>query len=291
MKLLVSFASVLCILLPAVQAAAQKGGRTCQYDLECGPTQSCNDYGRCISRGVVDGHVESAEDECGTDRRCRLDRLARKNAARRHAKTIREEEQVRDILAEEEEERLKERPRLKDPLSADLRISRLGASGAHIGYVFFGRLQPEFEFIWSSLYAYTPSGEDGAAGLDGYHDGWFFRFGATYFLLESWFSPYLSAGFQLGTGQFQSYSYDLDFDFVGSSNLDTKFHAAEVGGGMDLQFAFGMHTRLGLAYRPLIYNQARYGPGSYDPTTRQGLARWYKQAAGVDIIWLIGWAI
>jgi len=281
-----------CMICCTVKAAAQEaGGRTCQYDLECGPTQSCNEFGRCVGRGVVDGGSQpSADDECGGDRRCRLDRLARKNSARRHATTIREEQQVRSILEEQEKERLEAFPRLKDPLSADLRISRLGATGAHVGYVFFGRLQPEFEFLWSDLYVYVPADADFAAGIDGYHEGWFFRFGATYFLLESWFSPYVSGGFQLGTGSFQAYSFD--FDFVGTqTNLQTKFHAGEFGAGMDLQFAFGMHTRLGLAYRPLIYNQARHGPGSYDPVTQQGLARWFRQSAGVDLIWLLGWAI
>ena len=274
------------LLMLASPLVAQEGGRTCQYDLECGGANYCNDRGRCVPRGTIGQPTdESAGDECGADRRCRIDRLERRNKAARHAKIIEEEKYVQTILANEEEERLKKFPRLADPLSGDIRISRLGPLGLHAGYTFFGHLQAELDVAYSDLYVYVPA--DGGGGeVSGYHQGTFLRGGASYFLLESWFSPYLSAGFQFGTGRFRNDSF-----FFGGNGTTTEFHAADFGGGVDVQFGFGLHTRLGLAYRPLIYNQARIGPGQYDVVAQQGLARWYDEAVRIDVVWLLGWAI
>ncbi len=285
--MIVRIAILLAVLAAPATAAAQSGGRTCQYDLECDVGEACNERGRCVARGDV-GDGEGAADECGSDRRCRIDRLKRKNNARRHAELIEEERQVRRMIEEAEEERLSNFPRLDKPLSGGLRVSRLGALGVHLGYVIAGHIQPEFEFAYSDL-SVLVTAEGNAAALDGFHEGWWFKGGASYFLLESWFSPYLAAGFVFGTGRY--YSYDFGFFDSAGSDLGTRFHAGEIGGGIDMQFEFGLHTRLGLAYRPLIYNQARIGPGQYDPSTRQGLANWFQEAAAIDVIWLIGWAI
>lgn len=288
-----AFVILLVAMLQAAPAAAE-GGRTCQYDLECGVAESCSDQGRCVARGSVGGGgtAEQDSDECGPDRRCRLDRLERRNKARRHARTLREEQQVKRLIEEQEKHRLDESPRLKNPFSAALRVSRLGPIGAHLGYVFAGRIQPAFEFTYSpNLYTYAPT-TSSSLGISGDLEAWWFRAGVAYFLLDSWFSPYLSAGFQVGLGRFYNYNYDysLGYDDFGSQT-QARFHAGEIGGGFDLQFKFGLQTRLGVVYRPLIYNQARTGPGQYDPQTRQGLADWYKRGAAVDVIWLIGWAI
>lgn len=280
-------AVLFAVMMVPVTVAAQSGGRTCQYDLECGVGQACNEEGRCAMRGDV-GEDEGADDECGTDRRCRIDRLKRKNDARRHADNIEEERQVRRMIEEAEDERLENFPRLDKPLSGDLRVSRLGALGVHLGYIFAGHIQPEFEFAYSSLSVFAPA-EGSSSGLDGFHDGWWFKLGAAYFLLESWFSPYIAGGFVLGTGRY--YSYDFGFFDSSGADLGTRYHAGEIGGGIDMQFKFGLHTRLGIAYRPLIYNQARIGPGQYDPSTRQGLASWFNDAVAIDVVWLLGWAI
>ncbi len=269
----------------AGQEAEPQGMRACSYDLECGPTASCSPRGRCVPHGQLETG-ESSTEECGNDRRCRIDRLKRKKRAERHLKTVEEERWAREQIEEQQREIMKAKPRLADPISADIRVSRLGVLGLHAGYVFGGRFQPEFEFTHLPYrYVFTR----GDASIDGNLTAWFLRGGVSYFLLDTPFSPYLTAGFQYGTGRFETYSFDTGFDFT-SNGTQVKFHAAEVGGGVDLQFGFGMHTRLGAVYRPLIYNQARNGPGSYDPFTRDGLESWYKQAASIDVVWLLGWA-
>lgn len=277
---LFGFVVFLVCFLPA-GLAAQQSGRTCQYDLECPATYSCNEQGQCVQRGYIE--QAPADDECGQDRRCRIDRLKRRNQARRHQQIIEEERQVQRLLDRREEERLDDSPRLKSPVVADLRVSRLGPLGVHAGYTLFGHLQPELSLGYSSLNVFT----SGTTSLSGDFSGWWFEFGASYFLLENWFSPYLSAGFLLMNGEFDSFSGGFVVDFARPRAI---FHAGAVGGGIDLQLGFGLNTRLGMVYRPLIYNQARIGPGQYDPQTRQGLADWFNQAARIDVIWLLGWA-
>ena len=272
-----------------------QGGRTCQYDLECSVAEACSDAGVCVRRGSIDTprSGEQSADECGADRRCRLDRLKRKNRAKRHAKTMGEERRVRRLIEDQEQERLEQRPRENKPLSASIRISRLGPIGLHAGYIFLGRIQPTFEFTYSpDLFVWAPATAD-SFGISGDLEAWWFRGGLSYFLLDSWFSPYLTAGFQVGTGSYDTDNYDFDVDFSGGfgTELRSRFHAGEFGGGFDMQFKFGLQTRLGVVYRPLIYNQARTGPGQYDPQTRQGLAEWYQRGAAVDVVWLLGWAI
>ncbi len=270
--------------------AAQPSGRTCQYDLECGVGEACGDTGICVARGALASNGDAAADDCGADRRCRIDRLKRRNQATRHARTLQEERNVERMLDDAHKQRLAEYPRLKNPLTLALRVSRLGGIGAHVGYTFLGRIQPNLELAYSpSLYVWTP-GTGTSPGINGNLQEWWIRAGAAYFLLESWFSPYVSAGFQVGLGKFDNYSFDFDFVDFGNQT-QSIFHAGEFGGGFDMQFKFGLHTRLGVVYRPLIYNQARTGPGQYDPQSRQGLADWYKRGAAVDVIWLLGWAI
>lgn len=285
-----AFALFLALVLFAGPVYAQ-GGRTCEYDLECPAGQACNEMGICMPRGSVGRPTaeESADDACGEDRRCRIDRLKRKNKAQRHARIISEERQVQNMLEQERKKALDDKPRLKDPWSVAVRMSRLGPIGMHGGYTFLGRIHPEFEFTYSpNLYIFAPGSSD-SAGISGDFEGWWFRGGLSYFLLDSWFSPYLTAGFQVGVGSFYNFSSGFDFADFGTE-VGSRFHAGEFGGGFDMQFKFGLQTRLGVVYRPLVYNQARIGPGQYDPQTRQGLADWYKRGAAVDVVWLLGWA-
>lgn len=290
MKPTITLTTVALILLAASTAAAQ--GRTCQYDLECGVGQACNDDGQCVARGGAGSPstARSAEEACGDDRRCRLDRLKRKNEARRHADLIDEERYVQRMLDEREKKRLEDHPREAAPWSAALRVSRLGPLGLHGGFTIVGRLQPAFEFTWApDLTLWAPTTAE-SNGVNGKLAGFFARAGIAYFLLDDWFSPYLSGGFQIGNGRFEDWNAPWDGFGGFGRRIQARFHAAEVGGGFDMQFKFGLNTRLGLVYRPLVYNQARIGPGQYDPVLRQGLADWYRRGASVDVVWLLGWA-
>ena len=197
---------------------------------------------------------------------------------------------MQQMLADEQKQTLKQHPRRKDPIAIAFRVSTLGALGLFAGYTFAERVQPSFEFAYSDTHnVYAPS-KNGTPEIDGWFQGWWFRGGLQLFLLDGWFTPVVGAGMQVGTGEFSSFGGFGGLDFFGGSDMQARFHAAEATVGFDMQLQFGAWTRLSAAYRPLIWNQARTGPGSYDPIARDGLANWYRRSKAFDVIWLLGWA-
>jgi len=280
-----------------VGPASAFAARGCQYDIQCSQGQVCADGVCRDSRQRVAKKYESAEDACGNDRRCRIDRLARRNRARRHVKVLDEERWVRKLIDEERDERLKDFPRKKDPVGADLRISRLGPVGVTAGYVFGGHFRPEASFVFNSANIYQHDYDGSGSTLDGTQETFWFDLAATYFVLQSWFTPYLTAGFMIGKGTYNDHGYYYYAPEGGgmppsgpAGPVATVYHAAEIGGGLDLQFAFGLHARVGLNYRPLIYSQASVSKGVYDDATRKGLTNWFKSTVAIDPVVLMGWA-
>lgn len=262
-----AFAFVFALTMLPVDAVAT--GRTCEYDLECPTAHTCGADGLCYRRGELPR--QSADDECGADRRCRIDRLAEQRRRARRSRAAAHEASVQHVTDWHKRELRRTAPRKAFPFSAGLRVSRLGAAGGFLGYTLFGRVQPSFEFT------YSPS-----LRRDGYTaEMWWFRLGGSYFLFDGPITPFLTAGFQVGAGS-QSDGYTSDAKLV--------VHAGEVGGGLDVTARFGLMSRLSVVYRPRVYTQAKYGPGSYDDAGRDAIIDWYKRHATVDVVWVLGWA-
>lgn len=274
----------------------QKGGvaghgEPCDYHVDCASGHVCV-RGVCVkSANALD--VVSANDACGQDRRCRLERLKRKNRARRHARKLEEEQYAESVIEQNRQNRIEDRPRLDRPLVVDVRGSRLGILGLTAGYTLFGKLRPELQFVYWNAYVSATFRDDSYSGQQPMT---FFMPGLTWFFMESEFVPYASASFVYATGTFDQNTYS--FSPVGQqqqsvrpAEVDTEYHAVELQAGVDYQMEKkGAHLRLGLAYRPLIYNQARIDPGTYADQTRGALTNWYKQMVRIDVIVLAGWA-
>lgn len=272
------------------------GQTECDYHVDC-PSKHVCWRGTCVqSSEAIDVFMQndqSADAKCGADRRCRINRLKRQNRARRQARKIEEERYVENLVDERQKKQLQAIPRRDNPIGFDLRISRMGAAGLTGGYSLLGRLRPELHFVhWAA--------DVGVDYEDEYFDGRqptnFLIPGLYYFFTDGPFAPYASAAFVYGWGSFDRYG-STSFDDEGNSttvapdSLDTEYHAVEIGAGLDYQVKkLGAHLRLGLAYRPLIYNQARRSPGQYHKRSREALEKWFEQMAQIDVIFLAGWA-
>ena len=260
----------------AIDVSAQVS--QCQYDSQCASHLVCM-AGECTQPSVDN---RNAEDTCGNDRRCRIDRLKRRNNARRKAEVLSEERQVQQMVDAQQAERERDNPRVAAPATLDWRISRLGALGFAGGWTFAGQLRAEGEFVFNESDIYF-STSNFFGGIDGFQETTFVSARAVYFILDSWFSPYVSAGVKVGWGDFNAY------DGFGSQ-LESTYHAVEAGLGFDVQFEFGMHSRLGVDFRPLIYSQASSEPGVYNEIAKDGLEDWWADDALIDVVWMIGWA-
>ncbi|MBA2664034.1 MAG: hypothetical protein H0U74_17220 [Bradymonadaceae bacterium] len=230
---------------------------------------------------------ESADDQCGLDRRCRIERIKARSRLNRRVAVLKEEKYVEDLAQFYNERRIEQIPRLSDPWGLDVKLSMLGY-GAVAGYTFAGLLRVETTFLYHDEYIYQYSDTE-LIGIEGYHEAYFLGASATVFPMESWFSPYLSAGVMAGWGSFGQDYYGYGGGY-GSQSLSTEYHVVRGAAGIDMQFEFGGHTRLGFEYGYLVYNQARYAAGNYNPETRRGLNQWMSSEALWGVEWLFGWA-
>jgi len=268
------------------------GGPECSYHVDC-PTDYVCWQGSCVQTSEALDIMSSADDQCGADRRCRIERLKRKNSARRQARRLEEERYVDNLVDRQNEQRLEEMPRRDKPLGVDLRASRMGVAGLVGGYTLPGRLRPELHVVyWGADVRVTREN----VRYRGFQPTTFLIPGFYYFFLDSPFSPYASAAFVYGWGNYNGRSTVSSDDGRRSSEstsdeLDTEYHAIELGGGIDYQIkGLGAHLRLGLTYRSLIYNQARLAPGQYHDPTQAALEQWFQKMAQIDVIFLAGWA-
>ncbi|MFB6372013.1 MAG: hypothetical protein ABEN55_02590 [Bradymonadaceae bacterium] len=264
----------------------------CSYHVDCPSDHVCW-RGSCVrtSRAMEIMSSASANDQCGADRRCRIERLKRKNRARRQARKLQEERYVENLVDKKQKKQLQEKPRHHKPLGVNLRASRLGVVGLVAGYTLLGRLRPELHFVHWPADVYVQHND---RDFSGFQPTTFLIPGLYYFFLDTPFSPYASASFLYGWGNYQNDSFGVgprEGGPSGPGQLDTEYHALELGAGLDYQIKkLGAHFRLGLTYRPLIYNQARIAPGRYHKPTRGALEKWFKQMVQVDVIFLAGWA-
>lgn len=231
--------------------------------------------------------VPVAEQECQQDRRCRLNRLKRQNNARRYVSTLRAEETAFQFQSTHEQEIANAIVRQASPIHADLTYSFLGI-GLGAGYTVGGRLRLEGGFQYLSTYIDTTIEELNGTYFSSDMEAYFYSFGATYLLRESWWTPYISGGFTYGSGGF-GYGYYDDFG-GGSSNLSLTMHILSASAGMDFQTSFGMRGRLGVVTRLPIYTRVASAPGVYDETYKAGVNAYFAsdQRIGPEIS--IGWA-
>jgi hypothetical protein len=223
----------------------------------------------------------TAEELCGADRRCRIERMKSNNRARRQQRIFEEERHVQAIVNDYHSQQKEASSRLNNPWTVDFIASALGW-GFSGGYSFTSTLRAEGSFIRNSGYMYY---WDNTTSLSGYHDAWFFNAQGVFFPMETAVTPYLAAGFMLGTGTFGSDSWGG----WGTTDTDVKYHVVHASGGVDAQFDLGLHLRLGFRYGYVLYNQAAIAPGVYDPVTRDGLERWMgEKTLGIDFN--LGWA-
>lgn len=235
------------------------------------------------SRGdLTAANTLSAEELCGADRRCRIERLKSDNRARRQQTVFEEERAVQNIVREFHRQEKEATVRTNHPWTIDFLANFLGW-GFSGGYSFSNNLRAEIGFTRNDDYMYY---YDNTTSLSGRHRATFLVAQAVLIPMESWLTPYLALGFMGGSGTFGNDSF---YGGWGSSDMDVKYHILHASGGLDAQFDFGLHLRLGFRYGYVLYNQASLGPGLYEPTTRSGLESWMEETL-LSIDFNMGWA-
>lgn len=219
-----------------------------------------------------------ADQACGADRRCRIQRIKARNRMRRHYNAARDEEvahrQARQVFAEHEEDLL----RRAEPWSVALQYHPLGWG------IFGGRMVHDHFRAEATLVTHeerpriNPDSQD-IGRISDQHDVTFGTLHATFVPSRAWFSPFVSAGFGMGRG---------DYGFGDAPSV--VYHYVTAAAGAEAQLEAGLLVRMGIRYGRLLYNQVRHAPGNYDDETRIGLREWMHDDKLRGIDFSIGWA-
>jgi hypothetical protein len=230
----------------------------------------------------------TSEEECDADRRCRIERLKRRNAAERRYKGLAVDHKIKEMQESWEQERLEAVNRLADPLNVDFLIQYYAPYGASVGYTFDGVFRLSAQVANMDLYASYYNTIDGVpVSFDGSIDMWIVGVEGTYLFNDGALSPYATGGFYMGSGSLDSYSYD-DFG-GGSSQADVKLHLLGAAAGVDLQFGFGFRFKFGGTVRYPIYAGATTNGANNEPM-RAGLKAWFNDEAWLGFEGAFGWA-
>ncbi len=233
----------------------------------------------------------TTEEECDMDRRCRINRLKRRNQARRYQTMLEEEQRVMDYQSSVKQKRKDAKPRTAKPLSTEFYVSF--GFGFAAAYSLSDHLRLEGTLTYLDSYVDAETVVDGQTVYSsGYVDGWNAGGAVTYLMRSSWWTPYVSGAMILHRGNYSSWGgYDgFGFDFEGSSGVQSIMHLAEARFGFDVQLNFGARARLGVLYRYPIYTQAKTGVASYDDGSREILNEWIKGERRIAPEFSIGWA-
>lgn len=304
---------VLCLALVSSevrsQSKSQSGeqstgggeGASCEYHTDCDSGYLCM-AGSCQTTAAVrqallnvdgDSYGLTASEACGGNRQCRIDHLKQHNRRQRRQERARTAEAAREKASEIQKRQLKEFARLDNAISVDWRASRLGALGIAAGYTFGGRLRAELQLAHRRFFFnQTIESQESDYDVNGRQRVTFLMPGVYYFFLESDFTPYLGATFLYGRGQLNASTNSFgDNQAPEQPDLGTEYHSIGLHGGLDFQWqGNGFHSRLGLAYRPPIYQQARISAGQYSESGREAIEQWYNEMVRIDVVFLLGWS-
>ena len=231
-----------------------------------------------------------ADDACGGDRRCRIERIEARNRMRRHYDAVEHERVVHDEAERILEDREASLVRHRRPWSLANQRHAFGL-GIFGGRTFAGHFRAEASLVYQDRRInYVPDDSD-ASTVDGTQSATFATAHFTYLPSRAWFSPLLSVGFGMGRGDYgtgggfgtgspgrQAQSPDVRYDFVTAAI------------GAEAQFDIGFMFRVAYRHSLLIYNQVRNGPGNYDSQTRSGLREFMNDEGLNGIDFSIGWA-
>lgn len=300
-------------LFPFRKAFSSGPRRACISQNQCGDDQSCVS-GFCKLKAdvvyktseqreaerksesskpsnVVASPNQTTEQECSADRRCRIDRLRRRNQARRYQTMLEEEQRAMEFQNSVNQRRLDAKPRTSKPLAAEFYVSfGFGLAGS---YMVSDHLRLEGTFTRIDAYVDAEVTTGGQRTYSsGYIDGWNVGGSATYLMRTKWWTPYLSVAMIAHSGNFSSYGSfgEFDFDFGSGSDTQSILHLVEGRFGFDAQFKRGLRARLGVLYRYPIYSLAKFGPGNYDDASTDVLEAWIKSSRRIAPEFSIGWA-
>lgn len=234
---------------------------------------------------------QTTQEECDRDRRCRIDRLRRRNEARRYQSMVREEQELMAFQENVARERAESIPRTAKPLAAEFYVSF--GFGLAAMYTVSDHLRLEGTLTYIDAYVDAETVSMGQTIYSsGYIDGWNGGAALTYLMRTRWWTPYLSLAMILHRGSYSSWGNFGDFfeDFGGNSDTQSVLHLAEGRFGFDVQLKAGARARLGILYRLPIYAQAKLGPGSYDESSRKVLQEWINGSRRIAPELSIGWA-
>jgi hypothetical protein len=254
------------------------------------------------------GDTRSAEEACGTDRRCRIERLKELNRSRREY-GFREADAAEARRHQQEIESDPDNFRELKPWVGSVEAGRTGPA-VFFGYSPFSWLRLEALFRWSPVSwqrygGYTDNGSS-ESNIDG--DLFFGGTGASFFpvtigFLRGALSPYASAHFLLGYGFASVYAFRSEIitdpntgEWLGenydstSGEVDTRMDMVQLSAGVAWQWKHGLRGHLGFVYREPVYTQASSGTAEYDPLAKELLGDWHADAARFDFTLQVGWA-
>ena len=296
------------LVLPAVAHACigyfqpRSGPIRCALERDCPPNSFCQD-GICVGFSQESASQQSssqwsqtsdasspvgfvrlpddggADALCGADRRCRIERIKSRNRQRRSLEIAHQERAVQREVERILERQKEEVHRLDRPwlIALQFRGLEYGLLG---GYTFGGHLRLEANFLYGEDWIYYTPTDTSLPSINGNHRLRTFGAHATYLPSRRWFSPLISVGFSMAHGSLGG----------SGSSPDVAYHLLNGALGAEAQLAGGFHLRLALRHGRVIYNQARFGPGSYDRSTRNALREYMNNEGLFGIDFSIGWA-
>lgn len=233
--------------------------------------------------------VETGDEACSRDRRCRINRMRRQNNVRRYVTQTEQEAVAMRAQRTYKDAIISDVNRLVDPFFADVLFNGAGTGVGLVGGYTVGATW-RLELGWMNVSDYASYYDDTTgASLDGAIELNTFFLTMTYLFRESWWSPYVNAGLHYNTGSYGSYFFD-GFGNGGGGDLDVTIHGLHASAGLDLQFGFGLRSRLGVVYRTSVYTRAATSPGTYDDFTKLGLEGWYSEDMSLIPEFSFGWA-
>ncbi len=236
---------------------------------------------------------QSATVQCGSDRRCRIQRLKRVNRARRKIDNLEAEEAARLLAAKLALKQQDLVVRAHKRYSAQLSISTLGVTSAGVGVALTPHVRLELK-LTSQQSGYLNNGYM-SAPLWG-------EFSTAYMPLKTKLTPFVAVGAFMGSARIERYGsrsvpeFLVDGQNDGSgyagdvSQTEMRVHGVQLALGIDFQARVGARLQLGLMFRQPIYVQARNGKADYDAALRKDIRRRFKEYNRWDIFLNYGWA-